>query len=133
MIARGALAFVAAAAALAAPTTIAATPYQTTGTCAGFPRVALDVPRGWCVALVADQASGLVFPRRIVEVAPGRITARAKGPIEITIFKDGFFPIAAAHGERELTIDTAAGTFAHVSAGAPYPRAESVVNLQNAR
>jgi len=63
---------VAAAAALAAPATVAATPYQTAGTCSGFPRVALEVPRGWCVALVADQASGLVFPRRIVEVAPGR-------------------------------------------------------------
>ena len=63
---------VAAAAALGLPATIAATPYKTAGTCAGFPRVALAVPRGWCVALFADQASGLVFPRRIVEAAPGR-------------------------------------------------------------
>jgi len=59
-------------AALAAPSTLAATSYKTAGTCAGFPRVALEVPRGWCVAVVADQASGLVFPRRIAEVAPGR-------------------------------------------------------------
>jgi glucose/arabinose dehydrogenase len=50
----------------------AATPYVAVGTCAGFPRLALAVPRGWCVALVADASSGLVFPRRIVEVAPGR-------------------------------------------------------------
>ncbi|HEY2561753.1 MAG TPA: PQQ-dependent sugar dehydrogenase, partial [Caldimonas sp.] len=35
-------------------------------------RLALAAPRGWCVALVADASSGLVFPRRIVEVAPGR-------------------------------------------------------------
>jgi glucose/arabinose dehydrogenase len=63
---------VAAAAAFATPSTIAATPYKTSGTCAGYPRVALEVPHGWCVALVADQASGLVFPRRLVEVAPGR-------------------------------------------------------------
>ena len=63
---------VAAATALAAPSSIAATAYRTEGTCAGFPRVALEAPRGWCVALVADQASGLVFPRRIVEIAPGR-------------------------------------------------------------
>jgi glucose/arabinose dehydrogenase len=71
--ARSVLAFlVAAAATFAAPSTFAATPYRTAGTCAGFPRIALEVPRGWCVALVADQASGLVFPRRIVEVAPGR-------------------------------------------------------------
>jgi hypothetical protein len=68
-----------------------------------------------------------------VELQPGRLTARASGPIDVTIFKDGFFPIAVRHGQGELTIDTAAGTFAHVSAGAPYPRAESVVNLQNAR
>jgi glucose/arabinose dehydrogenase len=73
VIARGALSLaIAAAAAFAAPSTIAATLYKTAGMCAGFPRIALDVPRGWCVALVADQASGLVFPRRIVEVAPGR-------------------------------------------------------------
>ena len=68
-----------------------------------------------------------------VEVAPGAITARAEGPIEITVFKDGFFPIAAAHGEGEVTLATQSGTFAHVSAGAPYPRAESVVNLQKTR
>jgi glucose/arabinose dehydrogenase len=50
----------------------AATPYVPVGTCAGFPRLSLAVPRGWCVALVADASSGLVFPRRIVEVAAGR-------------------------------------------------------------
>ena len=73
MIARAALALLGAAlVASAPPTARAATPYGTQGTCAGFPRVALAVPRGWCVALVADAARGLVFPRRIVEVAPGR-------------------------------------------------------------
>jgi len=30
------------------------------------------VPAGWCLALVADAGSGLVFPRRVVEVSPGR-------------------------------------------------------------
>jgi glucose/arabinose dehydrogenase len=50
----------------------AAAPYVPVGTCAGFPRLDLAVPRGWCVALVADGSSGLVFPRRIVEVATGR-------------------------------------------------------------
>ena len=46
--------------------------YTTAGTCAGFPRVALEVPAGWCVALVADASTGLRFPRRVLEVAPGR-------------------------------------------------------------
>jgi len=46
--------------------------YLTEGTCAGLPRVALKVPPGWCVALVADASSGLRFPRRVIEVAPGR-------------------------------------------------------------
>ncbi|HSC65831.1 MAG TPA: PQQ-dependent sugar dehydrogenase [Caldimonas sp.] len=46
--------------------------YATDGTCAGFPRIALKVPPGWCLALVADAANGLRFPRRIVEIAPGR-------------------------------------------------------------
>ena len=44
----------------------------TQGTCAGFPRVELKVPAGHCVALVADASSGLRFPRRILEIAPGR-------------------------------------------------------------
>ncbi len=46
--------------------------YATSGTCAGLPRVALRVPVGWCVAMVADAATGLRFPRRVLEVAPGR-------------------------------------------------------------
>ena len=56
---------------IAAPVAEAA-PYAAQGRCAGLPRIALTVPPGWCLALVADAASGLVFPRRIVEVAPGR-------------------------------------------------------------
>lgn len=46
--------------------------YATAGTCAGFPRIDLKVPAGWCMALVADAASGLRFPRRLIETAPGR-------------------------------------------------------------
>jgi glucose/arabinose dehydrogenase len=56
---------------LAAPDVRAAS-YASAGTCAGLPRIALKVPTGWCLGLVADARSGLVFPRRIVEVAPGR-------------------------------------------------------------
>jgi glucose/arabinose dehydrogenase len=55
----------------AAPSAEAAV-YATRGRCAGYPRVDLVVPAGWCVALLADAASGLVFPRRVLEVAPGR-------------------------------------------------------------
>lgn len=47
-------------------------PYVAKGSCGGFPRVDLKAPPGHCVALVADASSGLRFPRRILEVAPGR-------------------------------------------------------------
>lgn len=57
---------------LATAPPVAAAGYATAGTCAGFPRVALQVPAGWCVALVADAATGLRLPRRVLEVAPGR-------------------------------------------------------------
>ncbi|MEO6895883.1 MAG: PQQ-dependent sugar dehydrogenase [Caldimonas sp.] len=68
-------AFVAAALAatvLAVPTFARGASYATAGTCAGLPRVDLVVPAGWCVALVADASDGLLFPRRVLEVAPGR-------------------------------------------------------------
>jgi len=61
----------AATAACAAPPAATA-PYSSTGQCAGLPRLALTTPAGWCVALVANAAQGLRFPRRVVEVAPGR-------------------------------------------------------------
>ena len=74
--ARRAAALVAAAAIVATvalgPPPAAAAGYATEGRCAGRPRVALKVPAGWCLALVADAANGLVFPRRVIEVAPGR-------------------------------------------------------------
>ena len=47
-------------------------PYATRGTCAGYPRIDLQTLPGHCVALLADGSSGLRFPRRILEVAPGR-------------------------------------------------------------
>jgi len=67
---------VALAAALAAPPARAsdakASPYAARGTCAGYPKVDLRTPAGWCVALLADASAGLRFPRRVLEVAPGR-------------------------------------------------------------
>lgn len=48
-----------------------ATGYATQGQCAGFPRIALTAPPGWCVGLVADARDGLLMPRRLQEVAPG--------------------------------------------------------------
>ena len=69
----GALAWwIGAAAIIVSPSAHATVPYATAGTCAGFPRIALQVPDGWCLALVADASSGLRFPRRVIEVAPGR-------------------------------------------------------------
>jgi glucose/arabinose dehydrogenase len=75
-----ALAFAAGVAAIAAIAAVvpcapaqAAAAYATEGICAGHPRVVgLTVPAGWCVALLADAASGLAFPRRVIEVSPGR-------------------------------------------------------------
>lgn len=58
--------------ALAGPAAAAST-YATQGTCAGFPRVDLKTPPGFCVALLADAGSGLRFPRRLLEVSPGRV------------------------------------------------------------
>lgn len=46
--------------------------YATQGRCAGYPRIALTAPKGWCVGLVADARDGLQMPRRLVEVSPGR-------------------------------------------------------------
>jgi glucose/arabinose dehydrogenase len=54
---------------LAAPE---ASRYATQGRCAGYPRIALTAPKGWCVGLVADARDGLQMPRRILEVTPGR-------------------------------------------------------------
>ena len=42
------------------------------GRCGEFPRADLESAPGTCVALVASAADGLRFPRRILEVAPGR-------------------------------------------------------------
>ena len=57
----------------AAPGTAPPTaPYTAAGTCGGLPRLALATPEGWCVGLVAQAAQGLRFPRRLLEVAPGR-------------------------------------------------------------
>ena len=95
--------------AIAAPTSARAAGYATEGTCAGFPRVALTVPAGWCLALVADASNGLTFPRRVLEVAPGRFwlvdmgsweprrgrllqfdlpAARGAGPVAMTVIAD---------------------------------------------
>ena len=67
--------FAAAASAIACAgsmSTASAAGYTPQGRCAGLPRVSLAVPAGWCVALVADASSGLRFPRRLLEVSPGR-------------------------------------------------------------
>ena len=59
--------------ALAASTGAQARGYVSTGKCGIFPRLAITSPAGTCVGLVADDAHGLRFPRRVLEVSPGRI------------------------------------------------------------
>ena len=72
-----------AAAATASFEVAAAGPYATRGTCAGYPRVELRTPPGYCVALLADAGAGLRFPRRVLEVAPGRFWLVDMGSWEV--------------------------------------------------
>lgn len=46
--------------------------YTTEGECAGYPRLPLKTPEGWCAGLVADERDGLRMPRRLLELAPDR-------------------------------------------------------------
>ncbi len=57
----------------ASPPAQAATAYKTSGLCEGFPRVDIAAPAGHCVGLVASEHEGLQFPRRVLEIAPGRV------------------------------------------------------------
>ncbi|MEO8924885.1 MAG: hypothetical protein ABI330_19010 [Caldimonas sp.] len=54
------------------PAMTLAASYAPRGTCAGYPRLELQTPAGTCVALLADASAGLRFPRRVLEIAPGR-------------------------------------------------------------
>jgi hypothetical protein len=47
--------------------------YASTGKCGIYPRLAITSPSGTCVGLMADDAHGLRFPRRVLEIEPGRI------------------------------------------------------------
>lgn len=58
---------------LAAPQPAQARGYTSTGKCGIYPRLAITSPAGTCVGLIADEAHGLRFPRRVLEIAPGRI------------------------------------------------------------
>ena len=51
--------------------------------CAGFPRLDVQVRPGYCVARVADASLGLRFPRRIIEVEPGRYWVTDMGSWEV--------------------------------------------------
>jgi len=55
-----------------APVASHARGYVPKGLCGDYARVEITSPPGTCVALLADEAQGLRFPRRILEVAPGR-------------------------------------------------------------
>jgi hypothetical protein len=91
--------------AVAAPRADAAS-YATEGSCAGLPRIALKVPPGWCLALVADASTGLRFPRRVIEVAPGRFWVADLGGWEpgrgrLLQFE---LPLAGAAGPVAMTV-----------------------------
>ena len=58
---------------LAAPQPAQARGYTSSGKCGIYPRLAITSPAGTCVGLIADEAHGLRFPRRVLEIAPGRI------------------------------------------------------------
>ena len=46
--------------------------YAAKGQCAGYPRLPLKTPDGWCAGLVADERDGLRMPRRVLELSPDR-------------------------------------------------------------
>ena len=83
----------------------AASGYVTEGSCAGHPRVVgLTVPAGWCVALLADAASGLAFPRRVIEVSPGRYWIADMGSWEPNRGRLLEFELPAAPSSAPLTM-----------------------------
>ena len=47
--------------------------YVAQGKCGPYPKLAISSPAGTCVALVADEAHGLRYPRRVLDVSPGRV------------------------------------------------------------
>ena len=56
----------------AAPPATSMAPTAPSTPCAGYPRVALRVPAGWCAGLALTAADGLRMPRRLLEVSPGQ-------------------------------------------------------------
>ena len=78
--------------------------YVAQGQCGPYPRLAITSPAGTCVALVADEAHGLRFPRRVLAISPGRVWVldmgswmRGQGQlIELTLPPDAQTP-ANAH------------------------------------
>jgi glucose/arabinose dehydrogenase len=63
--------------ALQAPAAMAATArYATHGDCAGFPKISLSTPAGWCVGLVAQS---LLFPRGLAVLPNGDVLVAEMG------------------------------------------------------
>ena len=71
--------------------------YVASGKCGPFPRAAVTTPAWACLGIVAGPADGLVMPRSVVEVSPGRLLAIDMGGwgkglgrlIEIRVGEDG--------------------------------------------
>lgn len=127
--------------ALAGPAAAAST-YATHGTCAGFARVDLQTPPGFCVALLADAGSGLRFPRRLLEVSPGRFwlvdmgswepsrgrllefklpgRGEPAGPIAFTVLAEKLDrPLGLALGPDDRVWLGEAGRISRIAIGAP--------------
>ena len=78
--------------------------YTAQGQCGPYPRLPITSPAGTCVALVADEAHGLRFPRRVLEISPGRLWVLDMGSwlpnkgqlIELRLPADAAMPASAA-------------------------------------
>lgn len=95
---------------LAASQSAQARGYASTGKCGIYPRLAIATPAGTCVGLVADEAHGLHFPRRVLEIAPGRIWVLDMGGwmprqgklIELRLPPDAATPANAATTDKAV-------------------------------
>src|SRR5262249_46566212 len=69
----------------------------------------------------------------VVRVTDTHGAPRADARVEVTVFKDGFFPVATQQGttDRQGHFRTAIppGSFVHVTAGLSYPLAEAIFGL----
>ena len=76
--------------------------YAESGHCDGFPRLQIKTPAGYCAGLVADERQGLKFPRRLLEVAPGRFWLTDMGGWDAG--RGRLLEITLAPGKAKVTV-----------------------------